>query len=186
MIPHDGEKPTVGNSQLTLHVEDTKNYNVDLYQFAHALGKETSNVLFWTVAIVNLPQEMPNVRCGHRFQGSFNLVGQWSGGHRHLRRHLRQAVNDDGVSKRLTLKMGQNVIRAAVINGGGAAERPELQSTGNGPPRFPCHHPSDTEGRGQNPTGKRCLKRTRNLRRLNPEESIAGSMRSGCSIKCGL
>jgi hypothetical protein len=31
----------------------------------------------------------------------------------------RQSVIDDGVSKRLTLRKGRNVIRAALINGGG-------------------------------------------------------------------
>jgi hypothetical protein len=31
-------------------------------------------------------------------------------------------VIDDGVSKRLTLKKGPNVVRAAVINGGGATD----------------------------------------------------------------
>ena len=35
---------------------------------------------------------------------------------------MRQAVIDDGVSKRLTLKKGPNVIRAAVVNGGGATD----------------------------------------------------------------
>ena len=34
----------------------------------------------------------------------------------------RQTVIDDGVSKRLTLKKGANVIRAAVVNGGGATD----------------------------------------------------------------
>jgi hypothetical protein len=34
----------------------------------------------------------------------------------------RQTVIDDGVSKRLTLKKGTNVIRAAVVNGGGATD----------------------------------------------------------------
>jgi Resolvase, N terminal domain len=63
------------------------------------------------------------------------------------------------------------------------AERSEPQSTGKGPPRFPGHYPSDR--RGKNPTGKCCLKMPRNLRRLNPKESMAGSHLSGCSIKCG-
>jgi hypothetical protein len=31
-------------------------------------------------------------------------------------------VIDDGVSKRITLKKGRNIIRAAVINGGGATD----------------------------------------------------------------
>ena len=34
----------------------------------------------------------------------------------------RQTVIDDGVSKRITLKKGPNVIRAAVVNGGGATD----------------------------------------------------------------
>jgi hypothetical protein len=32
------------------------------------------------------------------------------------------ALNDDRVSKRITLRKGRNVIRAAVINGGGATD----------------------------------------------------------------
>jgi len=31
-------------------------------------------------------------------------------------------VIDDGVSQRLTLNKGQNIVRAAVINGGGATD----------------------------------------------------------------
>ena len=34
----------------------------------------------------------------------------------------RQTVIDDGVSKRITLKKGANVVRAAVVNGGGATD----------------------------------------------------------------
>ena len=34
----------------------------------------------------------------------------------------RQAVIDDGVSKRVTLRRGPNLIRASVINGGGATD----------------------------------------------------------------
>jgi hypothetical protein len=34
----------------------------------------------------------------------------------------RQSVIDDGVSPRITLRKGRNVIRAAIINGGGATD----------------------------------------------------------------
>ena len=34
----------------------------------------------------------------------------------------RQTVIDDGVSKRLTLNKGPNVIRAAIVNAGGATD----------------------------------------------------------------
>ena len=53
VIPHDGDKVTVGDAQLTWHAVDTKNYNINLYHFTYALGKPTSNVLFWTVTLVN-------------------------------------------------------------------------------------------------------------------------------------
>ena len=41
---------------------DTIKYNVNLFHFAYALGKPTSNVLFWAVTVVNAPREMPGVR----------------------------------------------------------------------------------------------------------------------------
>jgi hypothetical protein len=34
----------------------------------------------------------------------------------------RQTVIDDGVSKRLVLNKGPNVLRAAIVNGGGATD----------------------------------------------------------------
>jgi hypothetical protein len=34
----------------------------------------------------------------------------------------RQTVIDDGVSKRITLRKGPNIVRAAVVNGGGATD----------------------------------------------------------------
>jgi hypothetical protein len=82
VIPHDGDKVTVGNAELTWYAVDTKLYNVNLYHFAHALGKPTSDVLFWAVTIVNCPREMPGVRLAI---GS-NAVGQRQGGRGDLRR----------------------------------------------------------------------------------------------------
>jgi hypothetical protein len=120
VIPHDGDKVTVGNSQLTWHAEDTKNYNLDLYQFARALDKETSNVLFWAVTIVDAPQEMKDVRLAI---GSNAASVWWVNGQEVIGIYGdRQTVIDDGVSKRLTLKKGPNIIRAAVVNGGGATD----------------------------------------------------------------
>jgi hypothetical protein len=48
-----------------------------------------------------------------RFRG-----GLTEGSHR----RDRQSVIDDGVSKRLTLIKGANILRCAVINGGGATD----------------------------------------------------------------
>ena len=120
VVPHDGDKVTVGDAQLTWHAVDTKNYNVNLYHFAHALGKPTSDVLFWAVTIVNCPQEMRGVRLAI---GSNAASVWWVNGKEVIGIYGdRQTVIDDGVSKRLTLKKGPNIVRAAVINGGGATD----------------------------------------------------------------
>ena len=61
-LPHDGDTLKVGDSELTWHAVDTVNYNVNLYHFAYALNKPTTNVLFWAVTVVNAPREMSGVR----------------------------------------------------------------------------------------------------------------------------
>ena len=120
VIPHDAYKVTVGGTELTWHAVDTKLYNVNLYHFAHALGKPTSDVLFWVVTIVNCPREMPDVRLAI---GSNAASVWWVNGKEVIGIYGdRQTVIDDGVSKRLTLHQGPNVVRAAIINGGGATD----------------------------------------------------------------
>lgn len=120
VIPHDGEKVTVDRTDLTWHAVDTRNYNVNLYHFAHAYGKPTSDVLFWAVTIVNCPQEIPEVRLA---VGSNAASVWWVNGKEVIGIYGdRQTVIDDGVSKRLTLRKGANVVRCAVINGGGATD----------------------------------------------------------------
>ncbi len=47
VIPRDGDKVTIGRTELTWHAVDTRNYNVNLFHFARAHGKKTSDVLFW-------------------------------------------------------------------------------------------------------------------------------------------
>ena len=117
VIPHEGDKVTVGGTELTWHAVDTNGYNVNLYYFAHDLGKPTSNVLFWAVTTVNCPQEMPGVRLA---VGSNAASVWWVNGKEVIGIYGdRQTVIDDGVSKRLTLKKGPNVVRGAVVNGGG-------------------------------------------------------------------
>jgi hypothetical protein len=120
LIPHDGDKTIGDNKQLTWYAVDTKLYNVNLYHFAHALGKPTSDVLFWTVTIVNCPREMPGVRLAI---GSNAASVWWVNGKQVIGIYGdRQTVIDDGVSKRLTLQKGPNIVRAAIINGGGATD----------------------------------------------------------------
>lgn len=120
VIPHDGDKVTVGDSELAWHAVDTKNYNVNLFHFAYALKKPTSDVLFWAVTIVNSPREMRDVRLAI---GSNAASVWWLNGKEVIGIYGdRQTVIDDGVSKRLILSKGPNVLRAAIVNGGGATD----------------------------------------------------------------
>jgi len=105
---------------LIWHAMDTVNYNFNLYHFAYALGKPTSNVLFWAVTRVEAPREIRNVRLAI---GSNAASIWWLNGQEMIRIYGdRQTVIDDGVSKRVTLNKGMNTIRAAVINAGGATD----------------------------------------------------------------
>ncbi len=120
VLPHDGDKVTVANAQLTWHAVETRNYNVNLYHFAHGLKLPTSDVLFWVVTTIDAPKEMKDVRLAI---GS-NAASVWWVNDKEVIDIYgdRQTVIDDGVSRRLTLKKGLNVVRAAVINGGGATD----------------------------------------------------------------
>jgi hypothetical protein len=119
-LPRDGDKVTVGGTDISWHAVETLNYNVNLYHFAYALGKPTSNVLFWVVTVVNSPREMPAVRLAI---GSNAASVWWVNGKEVIGIYNdRQSVIDDGVSKRLTLRKGPNVIRAAIVNAGGATD----------------------------------------------------------------
>jgi len=120
VVPRNGDKVKVGDTELIWHAVDTNKYNVNLYHFAYALKKPTSNVLFWVVTIVNCPQEMRGVRLAI---GSNAASVWWVNGEEVAGIYGdRQTVIDDGVSKRLTLKNGPNIVRAAVVNGGGATD----------------------------------------------------------------
>jgi hypothetical protein len=119
-IPRHGDTVKVGDAELTWHAVDTTNYNVNLYHFAYALKKPTSNVLFWAVTVVNVPRDLTGVRLAI---GSNAASIWWVNGEEVIGLYNdRQAVIDDGVSNRLTLKRGPNVIRAAIINAGGATD----------------------------------------------------------------
>ena len=119
-LPKDGDALKVGDNELKWHAVDTTNYNVNLYHFAYALNKPTSNVLFWAVTVVNAPREMSGVRLAI---GS-NAASVWwvNGTEAAALYNDRQTVVDDAVSRRLTLKQGANVIRAAIVNAGGATD----------------------------------------------------------------
>jgi len=119
-VPGDGDRVKVGDADLAWHAYDTTRYNVNLYHLAYALNKPTSNVLFWAVTVVNAPQDLSGVRLAI---GSNAASVWWVNGEEVVGIYNdRQAVIDDGVSKRLTLKKGRNVVRAAIVNAGGATD----------------------------------------------------------------
>lgn len=119
-LPVAGDLAPWAGEGLRWHAVDTIRYNVNLYHFAWALSKPTSNVLFWAVTVVDAPEEMKNVRLAICSNAA---SAWWLNDERLISLYNdRQAVIDDGVSKRVTLRKGPNVIRAAIINAGGATD----------------------------------------------------------------
>ena len=120
VVPKDGDTVTVGDQKLRWHALDSTNFNVKLFRFAYGLNKQHYGVLFWAVTVVNSPREMKNVRLA---VGSNSASMWWLNGKEALNLFGdRRMVMDDGVSKRLTLKKGRNIIRGAVINGPGMSD----------------------------------------------------------------
>jgi hypothetical protein len=119
-LPQNGDMVTVDGKPLEWHTVDTTKYNVNLFHFAAGLKKPTSNVLFWVVTVVRAPQDMRDIRLAI---GSNAASVWWLNGAEVISLfNDRQTVIDDGVSKRVTLNKGMNVIRAAIINAGGATD----------------------------------------------------------------
>ena len=111
---------TVDGTELTWHAVDTSKYNVNLYTFAYVLNKPTYNVIFWAVTVINCPQEISDVRLA---VGSNSASVWWVNGKEVIDIYGdRHMIVDDGVSKRITLKKGPNVVRCAVINAPGLSD----------------------------------------------------------------
>jgi len=120
VMPKDGDKVTSNGAEYIWHAVDTKNYNVDLCHFGYFLGKNTSNAIFWGLTVVNCPEELKNVRLA---AGSNSATVWWVNGKEVVDIYGDiQTTVDDGVSKRLTLKKGANVIRVALVNNGGQTD----------------------------------------------------------------
>ena len=120
VVPHDGDKVTVGSDELAWHALDSANFNVKLFRFAYGLNKQTYGVILWVVTVVNSPREMKNVRMA---VGSNSASMWWLNGKEAVDLFGdRRMVMDDCLSKRLTLNKGRNVIRGAVINGPGMSD----------------------------------------------------------------
>lgn len=118
-LPKDGSKVTVGEQTLQWHAFDSKLYNVKLFRFATNLTENRYGVIFWFVTVVNAPEDMTV-----RLSAGSNSASMWwlNGEEALILSGDRRMVADDGMSKRITLKKGANVLRGAVINGPGMSD----------------------------------------------------------------
>ena len=120
MIPKNGQKVKVGKQTLTWRTLDSENFNVKLFRFAEKWGQQVYGVLFWAVTVIDCPEEISNVRLA---VGSNSASMWWLNGEEALLLSGdRRMVEDDGMSARLTLKKGRNILRGAIINGPGMSD----------------------------------------------------------------
>jgi hypothetical protein len=120
VVPKDGQKVKVGKQTLVWHALDSDHYNVKLFRFAERWGQQTYGSLFWAVTVIDCPEELNNVRLA---AGSNGASKWWLNGEEVLMLSGdRRMVVDDGMSARITLKKGRNVLRCAVINGPGLSD----------------------------------------------------------------
>ena len=120
ILPKDGQKVKAGKQTLAWHAIDSENYNIKLFRFAEKWGQQTYGSLFWFVTYIDCPEEISDVRLA---AGSNGASKWWLNGEEVLLLEGdRRMVEDDGMSPRLTLKKGRNILRCAVINGPGLSD----------------------------------------------------------------
>lgn len=120
ILPKDGQKVKVDNQKLVWHLLDSETYNVRLFRFAEKWGHQTYGSLFWAVTVIDCPEEIRDVRLA---AGSNGASMWWLNGEEVLLLEGdRRMVQDDGMSQRLTLRKGRNILRGAVINGPGLSD----------------------------------------------------------------
>ena len=120
ILPKDGQKVKAGKQTLAWHAIDSENYNIKLFRFAEKWGQQTYGSLFWIVTYIDCPEEISDVRLA---AGSNGASKWWINGEEVLLLEGdRRMVEDDGMSPRLTLKKGRNILRCAVINGPGLSD----------------------------------------------------------------
>ena len=118
--PRDGDKVKVNGQTLKWHAIESNTYNVRLFRFADLVGTQTYNSMFLGTAVIECADELSNVRLA---AGSNGASVWWFNGQRVLTLDGdRRMVEDDGVSGRLTLKQGRNVVRFAIMNGPGLSD----------------------------------------------------------------
>lgn len=119
-FPRNGEKVKVGKQKLQWHALDSDLFNVKLFRFATNLDKQYYGIIFLVATIIDCEEDIPDVRMS---VGSNSASMWWLDGEEAvLLSGDRRMVQDDCMSRRLTLKKGRNIIRGAVINGPGMSD----------------------------------------------------------------
>ena len=119
--PAAAAAPATMKDTLTWHSVDSKLFNIKLIRFATGLtnGQKRYGLIFNAFTVINCEQDMV-VRLA---AGSNAASIWWVNGEKVLTLQAdRRMVADDGMSKRITLKKGKNLVRAAVINGPGMSD----------------------------------------------------------------
>ena len=113
--------PQMAKDTLTWHSVDSKLFNIKLIRFAlgSSNGQKRYGLIFNAFTVINVEQDVV-VRLA---AGSNASSIWWVNGEKVLTLQAdRRMVADDGMSKRITLKKGKNLVRAAVINGPGMSD----------------------------------------------------------------
>ena len=113
--------PATVKDTLTWHSVDSKLFNIKLIRFAQGTsnGQKRYGLIFNAFTVINCEQDVV-VRLA---AGSNASSIWWVNGQKVLTLQAdRRMVADDGMSKRITLKKGKNLVRAAVINGPGMSD----------------------------------------------------------------
>ena len=119
-LPVDGQKVKVGKQKLKWHKMDSKLYNVKLFRFATGLDKQYYGIVFLATTVIECDEDITDVRLS---VGSNSASLWWLNGDETLMLSGdRRMVADDGMSRRITLKKGKNVLRGAVIKGPGMSD----------------------------------------------------------------
>lgn len=128
-MPKDGQKVRHEKQTLTWHSMESNTYNMRLFRFADLLQKATYRVCFWAVTTIECEEDIPNVRLAAGSNGASmwwveHTEGQTTENNSPVLvlESDRRMVADDGMSPRLTLKKGRNIIRCAVVNGPGLSD----------------------------------------------------------------
>lgn len=120
VLPKNGQKVKVGKQTLTWRSLDSNRFNIKLFRFGETYTGKLYGVLYWAVTIIDCPEEIKDVRLA---VGSNGASMWWLNGEEALLLSSdRRMVEDDGMSQRLTLKKGRNILRGTVINGPGMSD----------------------------------------------------------------